>query len=330
MWNRLRGLAPLALVAAALALVPPIVGRAQLAAVQTWAGTAGGTSTAITLSIHNVVALNDLLGVPIRFLPSGVAVGPTTLTVNLDGGGSLAATAVLRPTSNVGLKAPSGSEIATGVLTEVTYDGTQFVVSSPVDMTPVGHAVDLRQTSNTAPAGYLLEDGSCYSQTTYAPLFSVISTTYNAGSPLSCGAGTFAAPFSNGTVFAALDTQGVNGAAGRITSAGSGCDGTAIGTCGSQNRTVSTTYLPASGLSITGSLAGNINSGAFPAIAPANNSSATNVVVAGGTQPAYLANQFQQLSTSPVTVGGSTANMGTGQPLPTLNPLQLGRRAIKA
>ena len=33
----------------------------------------------------------------------------------------------------------------------------------------------------TAPAGYLLCDGSAVSRTTYADLFAVISTTYGAG-----------------------------------------------------------------------------------------------------------------------------------------------------
>jgi len=36
-------------------------------------------------------------------------------------------------------------------------------------------------TKTTAPAGYLLCDGSAVSRTTYADLFAVISTTYGAG-----------------------------------------------------------------------------------------------------------------------------------------------------
>lgn len=228
-----------------LTLFPPIRSHAQFSATQTWAGTAGGTVNALTLNIHNVAQLNDLLGVPIRFLPSGVNTQAAALTINLDGGGTLAATPIDRPTSNLGLRALSSGELQTGVMTELTYDGTEFVITSNIDMTPIGQTVDLRQSSGTAPTGYLLEDGSCYLRTTYAALFAVIGTTYNAGAPVACSGTQFAVPFANGTLNAAIDNQGVNGAAARITNAGSGCTATAVGTlCGNQSQTLTANQLP--------------------------------------------------------------------------------------
>lgn len=65
------------------------------------------------------------------------------------------------------------------------------IVQPPV---PVGtiHAF----AGATAPAGYLLCDGSAISRTTYASLFSVLSTTYGAGN----GSTTFNVPDFRGRV----------------------------------------------------------------------------------------------------------------------------------
>ncbi|RWZ78929.1 MAG: hypothetical protein EOT05_00085 [Candidatus Microsaccharimonas sossegonensis] len=49
---------------------------------------------------------------------------------------------------------------------------------------------------SAAPSGYLLEDGSAVSRTTYAALFAVIGTTYGAGN----GSTTFNLPDSRGRV----------------------------------------------------------------------------------------------------------------------------------
>jgi len=54
----------------------------------------------------------------------------------------------------------------------------------------------------TAPAGYLLEDGSAVSRTTYADLFAVVGTTYGAGN----GSTTFNLPDSRGRVSVNLNT----------------------------------------------------------------------------------------------------------------------------
>jgi hypothetical protein len=327
------------LVCATLALIGvnnfiPTKTHAQLGAVQTWAGTAGGTASAITLTVHNVAALNDLLGVPIRFIPSNNSVGTTTLAITLDSGGPLTATAVLRPTANIGLQALSGSELVTGVMSAVTYDGTEFVVTSNVDMTPVGQSVDLRQSSTTAPKGYLLEDGTCQTQATYPALFTVVGSTYNAGSqPGSCSGTQFAVPYANGTASVALDTQGAN-TANRITSAGSGCTFTATGIlCGSQNQTLTATQIPsitATSGSITITVAavtGGIN-------IPVNNSSIAQIFAtgAGSTVPTLPASggnwSFVSSLQGANTVNTSSNNTG-GTSHPILQPMMGVRKAIK-
>jgi microcystin-dependent protein len=80
---------------------------------------------------------------------------------------------------------------------------------------------------STAPAGYLLCDGSAVSRVTYASLFAVIGTTYGAGD----GSTTFNLPDLRGrAVFGKDDMGGTT--AGVVTSSGSGINGTQLGALG--------------------------------------------------------------------------------------------------
>ena len=240
-------LAALSITAALAWLIvpPPERARAQLSSAQTWVGAAGGTSTALTITVHSVVSLNDLLGVPIRVLPSGINTGPSTLQINIDTGGNLGVIAINRPTSNIGLQTLSGGELQTSQMVEFTYDGTVFEITSPINMTPIGQTLEIRNNSGSAPLGTLLEDGSCYSTTTYAALYSVIGTTYNSYAPVACSGGQFAVPDSRGTSFAAADNQGTHGAASRITNSGSGCTATGITSAPNSHKTVGATLYAA-------------------------------------------------------------------------------------
>jgi hypothetical protein len=282
--------------------------------------------TALVFSIHNIGQLNDLLGVPLRFLPSGASTNAVTITINLDGGGTLGPTALKRVTTNLGLQALSNGELQSGVITEITYDGTEFVITSPIDMTPIGNSVEVR--GSTAPAGTLIEDGSCYSQTQYAALFVAVSTTYNAGAPSACSGGQFAVPYSNGTMFLAKDNQGAN-TANRVTSAGSGCVGTTLANlCGGQNQALTPSQIP--GINSTG-----------PGLSATLTGNATSInqlglnVGAGSTGTYVPSSTGGSSSPLPVTVSGTTASQGVssvntgGQAHPILNPLLIGLRAIK-
>ena len=111
------------------ALAAPAELRAQLSAQTTWVGTAGGTSTALTVSIHNINQLSDILGVPIRFLPSGVNTGASTLTINLDSGGTLGPVAIKKPAPG-GIGALTGCELKTSQESTLVYDGTEFIITS--------------------------------------------------------------------------------------------------------------------------------------------------------------------------------------------------------
>ena len=76
---------------------------------------------------------------------------------------------------------------------------------------------------SSAPTGYLLCDGSEYSETTYATLFGVISTTYNTGGET---ANHFRVPDLRGRVIAGIDS------ANTVLNDTSSIDGTALGNTG--------------------------------------------------------------------------------------------------
>ena len=82
---------------------------------------------------------------------------------------------------------------------------------------------------SSAPFGYLICDGSEYSETTYADLFTVLGSTYNTGGET---ANHFRVPDLQGRVIAGLDSS-----AGRLTDPATttnGIDGTALGNTGGE------------------------------------------------------------------------------------------------
>ena len=110
------------LLALAIAAIAPA--RAQFSAQQTFAGVTTGSANAIVVSIPDVASLSDLLGVPVRFVPSSTNTGSMTVAV-----GGTAATA-LKKTSSNGVIPLTGGEITSGVLSVIIYDGTQFVLTT--------------------------------------------------------------------------------------------------------------------------------------------------------------------------------------------------------
>lgn len=281
---------------------PPRPASAQFVEQSTYGGTSTGSANAQVISIPNLRGHTP--GVVLRFIPGFTNTGPTTLN---DGTGAVP---IMRP-SSIGPVALSGQELWAGELTCVSYNSaaSAYQLGCNVDLRPIGDIVEFR--GPTAPRGTLIEDGSCVSRTTYAPLFSVIGTTWG-----TCdGSTTFAVPDSRGEMIAALDNQGANGSANRITTAGSSCNATAVGgSCGSQNQTLTAAQLPAN---IPNS-ATTTSSSVLPPI------NATNGVAVPGTASAYI---FQSGSVTYATT--VTINPSGGATHPILNPISLARRAIK-
>lgn len=93
---------------------------------------------------------------------------------------------------------------------------------------------------STAPNGYLLCQGQAVSRTTYADLFTAISTTYGVGD----GSTTFNLPDARGRTIFGKDNMG-GSAANRLTTAGGGVDGLTLGAAGGgETVTLTTTTMP--------------------------------------------------------------------------------------
>lgn len=295
------------LIAAWVFVPPPHQASAQFVGQATYGGTSGGSANAQTITIANYTGA--LAGVQLTFVPGNTNTGPTTLNVS-----GLGAVAVQRP-SSVGNVALSGSELLSGELTCVTFNGTVYQLGCNLDMTPIGRTVEFR--GSATPRGTLIEDGSCVSRTTYAPLFSVVGTTYGACD----GSTTFGVPDSRGTMFAALDNQGANGAANRITAGGSGCTATAVGLCGAQSATLTLGQLP-TGISVT-----ITPGGGFPNIPLSSLGTSSIQVTNSATANVAPANNSGSWSSATSLTGTSTNTSGAAHAI--LNPISLGRRAIK-
>lgn len=112
---------------------------------------------------------------------------------------------------------------------------------------PLGIPLDYWGT--VPPSGYMFCAGQELSRTTYAALFAVIGTNAGAGN----GSTTFNLPDYRGRVSAGRDDM--NGTvAGRLTTAGSGVNGIALGASGgAQNVTLTEAQMPAHTHTVTGS-----------------------------------------------------------------------------
>jgi len=119
------------LVCLALVFAASIPASAQFISQQTWQATTTGTANAIVIGIPNVSSIADLVGVPIRFLPSATNTGAATAAV-----GGTAATAIKKATQS-GLTVLGGQEMVAGQLTVLVYDGTEYVLDSTISPQPI-------------------------------------------------------------------------------------------------------------------------------------------------------------------------------------------------
>lgn len=192
----------------------------------------GGTSTAYTVTSYQVFdSLAHMDKMVIAFTPHATSGGTTTL--NVDGLGA-------KP-----LRSATGVEIFSGTLVAGTpytclYNNSDAVFylhnfySNPYQV-PLGGMMDY--IGSSAPnSAFVLPIGQAISRTTYATLFSLVSTTYGVGD----GSTTFNVPDLTGRITAMKEAS-----ASRLTTAGSGIDGATLGaTGGAQNRTLSTGQIP--------------------------------------------------------------------------------------
>jgi microcystin-dependent protein len=196
----------------------------------------GGTSTAYTVTSYQTFdTLAHLDGAMIAFAPHTTS--GATVTLNVDGLGAKP----LRAQPSVEL--PSGA-LVQGTPYVATYNNSdavfylQGIAGNPYTI-PLGGL--LPYIGTTAPnSAFVLPFGQAISRTTYATLFTLISTTFGIGD----GSTTFNVPDLRGRLIGGKDDMG-GSAASRITTAGSSVDGATLGASGgAQTVTLAQSALP--------------------------------------------------------------------------------------
>ncbi|MCE5252895.1 MAG: tail fiber protein, partial [Actinomycetia bacterium] len=115
---------------------------------------------------------------------------------------------------------------------------TEFVV----DYVPIKIGTILEYDGTELPPRFLWANGAAVSRSTYAAYFAIVGTRFGPGN----GSTTFNVRDKRGRIGVGRDNMGGVSAAGRVTSAGSGIDGTTLGASGgSQTVTLDLTQIPA-------------------------------------------------------------------------------------
>jgi microcystin-dependent protein len=161
-------------------------------------------------------------------------------------------------------------------------------------------------SSLTPPnSSFILPFGQGISRTVYAAYFAMVGTTFGSGD----GSTTFNVPDLRGRAFVCQDNMG-GAAAGRVTSAGSGVDGTALGAAGgAQSKTLATTEIPSHNHAVFLNDPGHAHSWQGSIAGGPADSSSGPVIKPGGTGTTTSGTGMTVRDTAG---GGGTANQTAG------------------
>lgn len=203
--------------------------------------------------------------------------------------------------------------VTTSKILDANVTAAKLAADVALLLTPAGLVAPYAGSS--APAGYLLCDGTAVSRTTYATLFAVVSTTYGIGD----GSTTFNIPDLKGRVIA-----GKEATATRLTAALSAITSTTLGATGGNEALHLHTHTP----TVTASQpahshgAGDYgHSHGFSVVADGGGSGSANVARKGNTwndnisgmnTSAAYANIYINDATPAITVSAANANTGAG------------------
>lgn len=269
---------------------------------------AGGTGTAYTVSSYqtftSLVLMDKQL---IAFTPSVTNTNTVgnDLTLNVDGLGAKP----VRMQPSVAL--PSGT-LVLGTPYVVLYNNSDavFYLHNMTNPYNVPLAAGMDYWGSTAPnSSFAFPIGQAISRTTYATLFSLLSTTYGVGD----GSTTFNLPDKTGRVSAMKEAS-----ASRLTSAVSGVDGGTLGSAGSaQSKTIAQGNLPNVNFTVTDPGHLHLETGTIPSAAGnfnINGLSGGSVSNVGTGAAAGVNNTVANVTGITVASGGSGTALAVVQP----------------
>jgi microcystin-dependent protein len=288
--------------------------RAMMARLAEWRDDVSGTiATAGTSSAYTVASnqgfdnFADMNGAMVAFVPH--TTNAATVTLNADGLGA-------KP-----LRFGPSLELQSGVLIQGTpyvasynnSDGAWYLqggFANPYGI-PLGGL--LPYIGASAPnSAFVLPFGQAISRTTYATLFSLVSTTFGSGD----GSTTFNVPDLRGRSVFGLDNMG-GSAASRITVAGGNFDATVLGgTGGAQNHTLTQAELPAIKPAITITDPGHTHGFSGAAGITSNRGDSGP----GSTDLSAQASAITIASATTGVTAAFTSNLGSGNALTVLSP----------
>lgn len=290
----------------------------------TWGGTAGGTATALTISLTPAIPAYAT-GQTFRFKASATNTGASTLNVNALGAKAIQAN---------GLAIEAGVILQNGIY-QVTYDGVQFQLTSVY--TPAWSTGDVKTTFKiVADTGWVMMDdgtignagsgGTTRANADTEALFTLLwNNTADAQCAVSGGRGANAA-----ADFAGLKTIALPKSLGRalaVAGAGSGLTARVLAEfLGTETKTITTNELPASGLAVTGTVTSlqartvTGGAGAVSSIPVSINQfdAGANIELIGASNAIVSS-----------AIAGTTANMGTAAALGIMNPMLYAKVMIK-
>ncbi len=261
-----------------------------------------GTITLTAADQNNVVEVTTTSGNVTVNLPSTLGVGDKGWSCDIVKVSNDMNAAIVTPASGtISSKCAATATIRVGILCEpatMTWNGTSWRCSKPGPMIGSTENFD----GPTVPAGYLLADGSVFSNTLFAELFAVL--------------GSSTLRDKRGRVEA-----GIDGGVGRLTAAGFGGAAT-LGSVGGAIETVtlSVAQLPAHTHANTLTDPGHFHSFIFTQSGLAQAGAAAGTVINAPTNT--------DVKTTGITI--NNASVGSGSSVPNVQPTMIVNKIVRA